>query len=302
MSTLKDVQFAMNGEPQPKVPEQEDYIPAAKMKDVIKGKDDKNNKMIPFKLVKKNVSGVYIQAIDYVIDPKDPESGLQMIRLLKGVPSIWEKDQKHIPANQIGKMVETLEWPKGSRFMFVPAYDKARLQFMELCCHNRLNEHRTKGSKTEFFKYDPEVVEKEKTAAAMREIDLLIKASKQSFEKMKKHAIYLGIRLTHTITGTPKTEEALRGEYLLRAKQTPEEFEKSFDSKDVDVYYKIQRAIEEGFIDISRGDRKAYWGKDGGVICVLPKSEQPRQYLTQLALTNSEEGKEFKQELERLIT
>jgi hypothetical protein len=302
MSSLKDIMFSMNGEQEERVKQPEDYVPEPKGKNIIKGADDGLNKMVLFKTRNKNPSGLYIQAIDHAINPDEPEKGPQMIRLLKGFPSIWVKDQKDIAANQIGKMQEMLEWPKGSRFMSVPIYEKAKLQFMELCCHNMLNENRVGTSKTEFFKYDPEIVAKEKTAMEMKEIKILLQAQQQPFEKMKKHAFYLGISLTHEITGAPKSEDALRGEYLLYAKRNPDYFESSFDSKEVDIQYKIRTAIVDGKIDIARGDGRIYWGRNGGILCNIPKSEQPIPYLTQLALTNSKEGKEFKTELERIVT
>lgn len=302
-SSIKDIEFIMNGEPDEKViNNDQDYIPESKVKGIINGSEDELNRLYVFKLVKKNTSGVYIQPIDYVINPDEPEKGPQMMRLLEGVPSIWAKDQKDIPENKVGKMMKFLEWPKGSRYMYVPAYDKAKLKFMELCCHNRLNENRTKTSKTEFFLYDPEAVAKEKLALEVKEIEMLIKAQSQPFDKMERHAFYLGIKLTHDITEAQKSEGALRTEYLLYAKRSPNEFEKSFDSKEVDVHYKIRSLIVDGKIDISRGDGRIYWGNNGGVVCNIPKDEKPIPYLTQLALTNTNEGKTFKKELDRIVT
>lgn len=304
MATLKDINFSMNGEPEEKVkPIDADYIPESKMKDSIGGVEDELNGVVVFKLVKKNVGGVYIQPIDYVINPKEPEKGLQMIRLLQGVPSIWAKDQKDIPENKIGKLLRFIEWPKGSRFMYVQKHDKAKLEFMELCCHNRLNPHRTKESKTEFFLYDPELASKEKLAKEMKEIQMLMKAQAQPLEKLKRHLFYLGGKLTHDITGAPKSEDALRMDYLLIAKQRPEEFEKSFDAKEVDVEYKIRQVVIDGKLDISRNDGRVYWGNNGAVACNMPRDERnPIKYLTQLALTNSKEGKDFKDKLDHLAT
>lgn len=303
MATLKDIQFSMNGEPEEKIkPTDVDYVPEAKIKGSINGVSDSENGLVCFKLAKKNIGGVYIQPIDYVINPKEPEKGLQMIRLLKGVPSIWAKDQKDIPENKVGKLMEFLEWPKGSRFMFVQKHDKAKLEFMELCCHNRLNPNRTKTSKTEFFLYDPEAADKERLASEMKEIEMLMKAQTQPVEKMKKHLFYLGGKLTHDITGAPKSDDSLRMEYLLIAKRNPAAFEKSFDSKEVDVHYKIRQVIIDGKLDISRNDGRVYWGSNGAVACNMPKGENPIQYLTQLALTNSKEGKDFKDKLDHLAT
>lgn len=302
MASLKDIQFSMNGEPEEKVKTVDtDYVPESKVKGSITGNDGLNGITL-FKLVKKNTGGVYIQAIDYVINPEEPEAGLQMIRLLKGVPSIWAKDQKHIPENRLGKLQEFIEWPKGSRFIAVQNHDTAKLKFMELCSHNRLNENRTKETKTEFFKYDPEAASKEKLAIEMKEIEMLMKAQTQPVDKMKRHLFYLGGKLTHDITGAPKSDEALRMEYLLLAKRNASEFEKSFDSKEVDVNYKIRELIIDGKLDIARGDGRVYFGRNGAVACNMPKNENPIPYLTQLYLTNSKEGKEFKQEVDRLAT
>lgn len=302
MASLKDIQFSMNGEPEEKVKSIDaDYVPESKIKGSITGGEGQAGITL-FKLAKKNTGGVYIQAIDYVVNPEEPELGLQMIRLLKGVPSIWAKDQKHIPENRLGKLQEFIEWPKGSRFMAVQNHDTAKLKFMELCSHNLLNEHRTKGTKTEFFKYDPELAAKEKLAVEMKEIEMLMKAQTQPVEKMKKHLFYLGGKLTHDITGAPKSDEALRMEYLLLAKRNPAEFEKSFDSKEVDVNYKIRALIIDGKLDTARGDGRIYFGRNGAVACNMPKNENPIPYLTQLYLTNSKEGKEFKQEVDRLAT
>jgi hypothetical protein len=301
MATLRDVQFAMHGEQDVvNSNHDDDYVPELKIKKT--DKPDEDNGYVIFKLVRKNSNGVYIQPIDYVINPKEPEKGLQMIRLLEGVSSIWASDQKDIPEAKAGKMMRFIEWPKGSRFMSVPKWDKAKLEFLELCCHNRLNPNRTKSSKTEFFKYDPEHVAKEKLAQETKEIEMLLKAQQQPFEKMKKHAFYLGIKLTHDLTGAPKSEEAVRMEYLIYAKRNPSDFEASFDSKEVDIYYKIRQAVIDSKLDIARGDGRIYWGKNGGVVCNIPKSDNPIKYLTELALTNTKEGKEFKQELERIVT
>jgi len=109
---------------------------------------------------------------------------------------------------------------------------------------------------------------------------------------MTKHSAFLGISLIDEL-GRKKPEDRLRMDYILAAKRDPERFQKSLDSKEVDIQFKIREAIIDGKIDISRGDGKAYYGNGGGLICNLPSNEQPLQFLTNLALTPTKEGKDF---------
>lgn len=299
MASIKDIQYAIHGEQDESIQKkEEDYIPKVSIKESA----PKDDGFVVYKLVKKNPSGVHVQAIDYVINPNESDKGPQMIRLLEGVPSIWAKDQKDLPESKIQKSLRFLEWPKGSRFMTVPKWDKAMIEFMELCRHNIQNPNRTSTSKTEFFKYDPDAIAKERLENELLEVKMLVAAQQQSFEKMKKHAFYLGIPLMDTVTSLPKSEEALRIDYLLYAKRDPKTFKESLDSKEVDIQFLVRNAIVDGKIDISRNDGRIYWGKNGGVICNIPKTEKPIPYLTHLALTNSKEGKEFKSELEKIVT
>lgn len=258
-----------------------------------------------FKLAHSNKGGgVRIQGIDHVIDlrsvtkEKPNGDGPEMIRLLSGVTTIWAKEQKNLSDDFIRRHLRFLEWPRGTKFMSLPSWDLAGLEFARLTRHNRRSKSRS-GSKVEFFEYDPNEEARVRYEAQMLEVEMIIKANQQPEEKMRKHAFYLGINLFEQITGAPKSPEALRTEYILRAKNDPTGFKMSFDSKEVDIHFMIRNAIVDGKVDISRGDNKAYWGKNGAVICPIPKSEQPIAHLTQLALTNSKEGRDFLKELER---
>jgi hypothetical protein len=306
MSTRKEIEIAMNGgETAPELQLQQEYQPEALLK---KDTTPVNDEFYVFKLVNTNrQGGVYIPGIDYVIDPrsitdeKPDGDGPEMIRLLTGVPTIWVKEQRNITEDYIKRNTRDIRFPKGTRFISVPAYDKTQLAFMEVCRHNIRNPNRKTGSKFEFFRYDPNEVAKAQLAKEMLEIDMITKASQQKPEKMLKHAAYLGINLIDEI-GRKKPDDRLRTDYILTAKRDPETFKKSLDSKEVDIQYKIRAAIIDGKIDISRGDGKAYYGNGGGLICSIPKTENPLQFLTSLATTPNAEGKDFIEQLQALST
>lgn len=298
MSTLKDVEYAMRGEQKPAV-QVGDYIP-----EIIhpNQKDPETEGFVVFKTVKSNNGGMHIPGIDYVIDPRTitPEkpngNGPEMIRLLTGVTTIWAKEQGSIPKEFIDKNVRRIAFPRGTRFITVPTWDTTMIEFMRTARHNVRNPNRKSGSKFEYFEYDPNEVAKEQLAKEMLELDMVLKAKDQTVDKMERHASYLGIALIDEI-GRKKPEDRLKTDYILYAKRNPELFKKSLDSKEVDIQFKIRAAILDGKIDISRGDGRAYFGNGGTLICALPANEQPLKVLTDLALTNTQEGKRLLEQL-----
>lgn len=300
MSTIKQVENAMQGEPIPALEVNSGFVP-----EIVLGETENpvNHEFVVFKLMNANKDGgVHIPGRDYVIDPrtitkdKPDGNGPEMIRLINGITTIWAKEQKDVPEEYIKKNLRTIDFPRGTRFITVPSWDVAQIEFMRAARHNVRNPHRKTGSKLEYFEYDPNEVAKDQLKKEMLEIEMITKASQQKPEAMKKHAAFLGISLIDEI-GRQKPEDRLRTDYILAAKRDPVTFQKSLDSKEVDIQYKIRAAIIDGKIDISRGDGKAYYGNGGGLICHIPKTEKPLKFLTNLALTPTKEGKDFLSQL-----
>lgn len=293
-TSIKDVEYAMNGEQTPAL-QVSDYVPEPILPAYTQPEEVG---FIVFKMATARNGGVYIPGVDYVIDPRTvtPENpngnGPEMIRLLEGVTTIWAKEQKDVTIDYVKKHTRTISFPKGSRFITVPAWDKTQIEFMRMARHNIRNPHRKTGSRVEYFEYDPNEVAKEQLKKEMLEIEMITKASQQKIEPMLKHAAFLGIALLDEL-GRKKPEDRLRTDYILAAKRDPKNFQKSLDSKEVDIQYKIRAAIIDGKIDISKGDGKAYYGNGGGLICAIPSNELPLQFLTNLALTPTKEGKDF---------
>jgi len=302
---IKDVEYAMKGEAAPAYKTDDSYVPQTFFNEPT---TQINHDFVVFKLANSSRDGgVYIPGIDYVIDPrtitkqKPDGNGPEMIRLIEGVTTIWAKEQKEVTENYVKKHLRSIAFPRGTRFISVPSWDVTQIEFMRSARHNIRNPHRKTGSKLEYFEYDPNEVANEQLKKEMFEIEMITKASKQGVEKMKKHAFYLGINLIDEI-GRPKPEERLRTDYILAAKRDPSTFKKSLDSKEVDIQFMIRTAIIDGKIDISRGDGRAYYGNGGGVVSSMPKSEAPLQFLTNLALQQTNEGRAFYEQLQALST
>jgi hypothetical protein len=97
--------------------------------------------------------------------------------------------------------------------------------------------------------------------------------------------------------GLPKLDEQLRTEYIIYAKNHPDLFEKSVDSEEVDIQFSIKMAIKNSIIDIGTQPGTAMWTNSKGIIGRIPGGFEPVKYLTDLAMTNSPDGRKFKEDL-----
>lgn len=304
MSDLQTIQNAMNGE-QPALSQAKEYVPEpiylAEQPKIQEG-------FVVFKMANNNrKGGVHIPHIDYVIDPrtvskeKPHGDGPEMIRLLNGVNTIWAKEQKNLSEDYIKRNGRMIHFPRGNRFISVPMWDRVALEFMKVCRHNIKNPLRVSGSKFEFFEYDPNEAAKAVLEKELLEIEMVRQAYDAPEKEMMQHAAFLGV-LFYTDIGTVKKTDAIRTDYVLIAKRDPKRFKETFGSKQVKIQYQIRRAIEDSRIDVGREQGRIFWGKDGGLICSYPKSENALKFLTELALTPNDEGKDFLEKLNSIST
>lgn len=304
MSKMSDVQFSRSGE-QPQLIETEIYkvdpLPLPEERG-LSGDTPINpeTKYIIFKLAKTDRNGgTYIPNIDDVINPKSKR--IERIRLLSGVDSIWQKDQKDLTKEYIEKNGISIHFPRGQKFIRVPDWDKNLLDFMRACRHNIGSPNRKTGSKFEFYEYNPQAEAKAAEDKEMKEIEMAIAAKQMPEEKMKKHASFLKIPFVDEF-GDPKLPQKIRADYVLYAKRNPLFFEQTMDREDVEIQYAIKKAISDARIDIGKQPGTAFWSGSMGVICNIPHDKRPVDYLTELALTNTPEGRSFKEQLKTTMT
>jgi hypothetical protein len=248
-----------------------------------------------YKLVNTKRNGrVYIDGIDDVPNPKK-NGRMERIWLLSGADSIWQsdltellKDKDYVRNNRRSLLFE-------AGICRVPTWDTLALEFVNHCRHLIDNPSRRTGSKFEFFEYNPKKQQEAALKKEMLELDMAIEAREMKEDKMRKIASYLGI-LFYDELGQPKTADGLRRELMLAAKRDPIRFQKCLDSKEVEVAYNVRKAIVDNKIDTTNG-REAKWA-NGGTICSIPRDRKPLEYLTELALTNSQEGKDFLDQLQ----
>jgi len=255
-------------------------------------------KFVVFKLVDTKKRGrVYVHHIDDVLNPETNK--VERIRLLSGVDSIWLKDQKDV-TDEYAKKNAPIGLVFENRHLRVPLWDKNRIQFLRLNRDCVDNPKRAQGGKSPYFEWNPAKQEEEALAKELLEIEVMKLAMEMPFEKIKKHAQFLGVTFVDEF-GEPKTENGIRTQYILRAKRDPAGFKNSMDSKEVEVAWMVKRAVRDSKIDLGKQPGSAHFAA-GGFICKIPGARKAVEYLIELALTNSEEGRTFLEQLQKHTT
>ena len=294
MAKLSDVQYSLRGEQKNtealSLGEQE-------LVTELRQQSDGGIRYHIFKLINRTRrGGVHVPGIDDVINPATGK--MERVRLLSGVDTIWVKEQKDITPEYVRNNLRSLSFVRGTKILRIPEWDTTALEFARITRHNVGSASNKTGSQFEFYEYDPAREQEELFKREALELEMAILAKEMPSDKMRKHAAFLGIRLIDDL-GMPKTDDGLRREYMVYAKRNPDYFQKTKDSKEIDIMWLIKRAILDSKIEIGREPGKIYWSNGGGLIGVMSKQDTPEKYLLNLALTNSQDGESFRDQLQK---
>jgi hypothetical protein len=301
MAKLSDVQFSLQGE-NPGVPQhrqKHDVERPVLLDELQTAQAQQGTQYHIFKLVNNTrKGGVHVPGIDDVINPAT--NRMERVRLLTGVDTIWLKEQKDITPEYVKNNQRSLSFVRGTKILRIPDYDHTALEFARITRHNIGSPSNKTGSHFEFYEYNPAREQEEMLRREELEIDMAILAKGMAADKMRKHAAFLGLRLIDDL-GMPKTDDGIRREYIVYAKRYPEYFQRTVESKEVELAWSIKRAILDGKIEIGREPGRVYWANGGGLIgSYSTKNESAEKYLLNLATTNSEEGRIFKERLQQI--
>lgn len=292
MATKSDVDFSQTGESTSSIDSVLSLPP--------EGEKPKQEFVI-YKLADTKRKGrLYIDGIDdAVMNPVTKKR--ERIWLLNSVHSIWQSDlsdQLKDPAFMRSNR-RSLQFESG--ICRIPVWDERALEFADACRHNIGSKDRRSGSRYDFYKYDPIKQQADALKKEMFEIEMVMKARDMEIAKVKKLASFFGISFNDDL-GQYKGDDGVRTELMIRAKRDPINFSKYIDSKEVDVSYMVKKAILDAKIDLTGQNGNAIWAKGGGFIAKIPVGRKAYEYLTELALTNSADGKAFKEQLETIST
>lgn len=251
-----------------------------------------------FKLVNTKRNGrVHISGIDDVPDPVTKK--LTRIRLLQGFDSIWVKDQKDLPEDFVKMNQRSLTFE--SKILRVPLWDTQALEFISLCRSNVKSPNKTKAAKHQFFEWDPEEMQKEQLKKRKAKLDAIKMALNETdMDKVRKHCSFLGIPMIDQL-GFPLTDSGLSDAYALYAEQNHERFIETITSPLINVSWLVKKAIIDAKIDLGKQPNTACWSNGGGFICKIPDPSKATEYLIELAMLHTAEGKQFLMQLQENV-
>lgn len=252
-----------------------------------------------YKLVDTKRKGrVWIDGIDD--DVLNPITGKrERIWLLSGSSSIWASDLTEQLKNTDWKNNNRRNLPFEGGVLRIPSWDTRALEFINVCRHLIDNPSRRSGSRNEFFEYNPAKQQKAALDKEMLELDMAIMAKEMEITKVRKLASFLGVVMYDDL-GLPKSDDGVRRELMLIAKRDPKRFQENVDSKEVEVNYLIRKAIIDAKIDIGGVGGVLRWAT-GGQIAKMPPSRRAPEFLTELAMSHTDEGKGFLEQLQRVV-
>lgn len=269
--------------------------------DILPEEKEKEVYNVIYKLVKKKKGRLWLDnCCDNVKNPTTNKT--ERIWLFNGVDSIWNTDLENILKDK--SRYERAR--KGRDIVFVDGILRVRsddalmIEFLDRNTNN-IGKRRTGSGKCDYYKYDPQQEQKERMDKQMLKINMVVKANEMPIESAKKLASFFGIAFVDEI-GQVKSDEGIRTELMIKADSDPVTFQKYIDSKEVEISFLVKRAILDNKIDLGGEQRNAAWSKGGGFIAKIPSTRKAYEYLTELAMTNSDDGRRFKEQLETSVT
>jgi hypothetical protein len=295
---IGDIQFAQQGETQ--VLQEPIYIPSNE-EDVVDD-EEKGSGNIIFRLVDNSKKGnVYIDCEDYVINPKTKQ--MDSIHLLVGENEIWGSVLKEKYGSNFAdtiKRTKRLSLKFENRTHIVPNWDIPAMEFLRHTRYCIDNKHNKVRGRVTYYEYNP----MREAEAAERKMALELEAmstiSLMEENKVKKLSIYLNLPLNDTL-GELKPLSLLRAGLGIRMKNDPEAFIKLITDESVEINYLVLKAIKNSKVDISQANTtgKIYWAT-GSLICSCTDAK-PKDTLIQLALSRTNAGNDFLNQLKQVL-
>ena len=253
---------------------------------------------VVFKLVKKKKGRVYIDGrCDNVTNPKTKRK--ERIWFLQGADSIWQsellellKDKEYVKHN-----LRSLIFEDGVCRIRVD--DENALNYAKANTKN-VGKNRSGSGKWDYYEYDPQEEAKARLEKENKEIAMMLQAQAMDIDKAKKLAAFFNIRFVDDL-GSYIGDDGVKTELIRQAKRDPYLFEKYIDSVEVEISWMVKKAIIDAKIDLNGQAGNAIWANGKGFIAKIPSDRKPYEYLKELAMTNSEEGKKFKEQLQTAI-
>lgn len=259
-----------------------------------------------FKLVKKRRGRHHLDNFTDPVPNPDNNNVPERMCLLAGATDVWETKCENI-------LKDKARYDRARRGMDiifldgvcrVRSTDVLRLKFLRLHPKN-VGDRKVGSIGSDFYEYSPAREQEDRLKKQMMKVQMVLKAGEMDCSENgygRKIASFLGIKMVDEDLGIPKMPDAIKTELVLKADSDPVSFQKYVDSKEVEIQWFVRKAISDAKIDLGGATGNVTWSSGKGFIAKIPSTRKPLEYLTELALTNSEDGRRFREQLETVIT
>lgn len=259
-----------------------------------------------FKTVKKKRGRHHLDNMCDPVPNPDKQGVSERMCYFAGATSVWESDCENIikDKNRYDRARRGMDITFLDGVLRVRSTQTLLLKFLRLHPKN-VKDRRVGAIGSDFYEYSPAKEQEDRLKKQMMKVQMVLKAGEMDCSDKgygRKIAMFLGIKMADEDLGIPKTPDAIKTELVLRADSDPVTFQKYIDSKEVEVQYLVRKGIGEAKIDLGGVSGNVTWANGKGYIAKIPANRKPLEYLTELAMTNSDEGRLFKEQLEQIVT
>jgi len=259
-----------------------------------------------FKLVKKKRGRHHLDNFSEPVPNPENNNIPERMCLLAGATDVWEskcenilKDKERYSRARRGMDIIFLDG-----VCRVRSSDLLKLKYLRYHPKN-IGDRRVGSIGSDFYEYSPAKEQEDRLKKQMMKIQMVLKAGEMDCSENgygRKIAVFLGVKLTDEDLGILKTPDAIKTELVLKADTDPVSFQKYVDSKEVEIQWLVRKAISDARIDLGGASGSVTWSNGKGFITKIPTTRKPLECLTELALTNSEDGRRFREQLQTIVT
>ncbi len=201
---------------------------------------------------------------------EDSNGNQRAAKYIVGVPTLWVDEQKDLPEGLKKKRADIV-FHRG--LLKIQSANKSLVKFLL----ERPDCEQSKSSMKTRVKYkllNFADIEKASLVKTQRKYDAMKMALNAEGEHWLSHAQFLGVKPNNQY-GVPKSEVAIRKDYVEMAEKNPDVFMQTVANPLVDAFTVASKAITKGIINIGKVKGQAIWGDSGTLICILNNVSAP---------------------------